>query len=83
MELRVLQYFLAVAREQSISAAAQSLHLSQPTLSRQIKELEEELGKALEAVRRGEDPGETSRAFCESVRKKGLRICWLPDRKPL
>ncbi len=46
-------------------------------------ELEEELGKALEAVRRGEDPGETSRAFCESVRKKGLRICWLPDRKPL
>ena len=35
MELRVLQYFLAVAREQNISAAAQSLHLTQPTLSRQ------------------------------------------------
>lgn len=34
MELRVLQYFLTVAREQSISAAAQALHLSQPTLSR-------------------------------------------------
>ena len=47
MELRVLQYFLAVAREQSISAAAESLHLSQPTLSRQLKELEEELGKQL------------------------------------
>lgn len=47
MELRVLQYFLAVAREQSISAAAQSLHLTQPTLSRQLKELEEELGKQL------------------------------------
>ncbi|MGO5115084.1 LysR family transcriptional regulator [Candidatus Avoscillospira sp. LCP25S3_F1] len=47
MELRVLQYFLAVAREQSISAAAQSLHLTQPTLSRQIKELEETLGKQL------------------------------------
>lgn len=45
MELRVLQYFLAVAREQNISAAAQSLHLTQPTLSRQLKELEEELGK--------------------------------------
>ena len=47
MELRVLQYFLAVAREQNISAAAQSLHLTQPTLSRQLKELEEELGKPL------------------------------------
>lgn len=47
MELRVLQYFLAVAREESISAAAQSLHLTQPTLSRQLKELEEELGKQL------------------------------------
>ena len=47
MELRVLQYFLAVAREQNISAAAQSLHLTQPTLSRQLKEMEEELGKQL------------------------------------
>ena len=47
MELRVLQYFLAVAREQNISAAAQSLHLTQPTLSRQLKELEETLGKQL------------------------------------
>lgn len=47
MELRVLQYFLAVAKEQNISAAAQSLHLTQPTLSRQLKDLEEELGKQL------------------------------------
>ncbi len=47
MELRVLQYFLAVAREQNISAAAQSLHLTQPTLSRQLRELEEELGRQL------------------------------------
>ncbi len=47
MELRVLQYFLAVTREQSISGAAESLFLSQPTLSRQLKELEEELGKQL------------------------------------
>lgn len=47
MEFRVLQYFLAVAREQSISGAAESLHLSQPTLSRQLKEMEEELGKQL------------------------------------
>ena len=47
MELRVLQYFLAVTREQSISGAAQSLHLSQPTLSRQLKDMEDELGKQL------------------------------------
>lgn len=47
MEIRVLQYFLAVAREQSIVRAAESLHLSQPTLSTQLKALEEELGKQL------------------------------------
>ncbi len=42
-----MQYFLAVAREESISAAAESLHLSQPTLSRQLKDMEDELGKQL------------------------------------
>lgn len=47
MELRILQYFLAVAREQTISGAAESLHLTQPTLSRQLKDLEDELGKQL------------------------------------
>lgn len=47
MELRVLNYFLAIAREQSIVHAAESLHLSQPTLSTQMKNLEEELGKQL------------------------------------
>ncbi len=47
MELRVLEYFLAVAREQSISAAADSLHISQPALSTQIKSLEKQLGKQL------------------------------------
>ena len=47
MELRVLQYFLAVAREKNISAAAASLHLSQPTLSTQLRQMEEELGKQL------------------------------------
>lgn len=47
MELRVLNYFLAVAREQNISAAAEFLHVSQPTLSIQLKDLEDELGKQL------------------------------------
>ncbi|WP_409302346.1 LysR family transcriptional regulator [Peribacillus sp. SCS-155] len=47
MELRVLRYFLTVAREGSITAAADVLHVTQPTLSRQLKDLEEELGKKL------------------------------------
>ena len=47
MELRVLRYFLAVAQEESISRAAEFLHITQPTLSRQLMELEDELGKRL------------------------------------
>lgn len=47
MEIRVLKYFLTVTREQSINRAAESLYLSQPSLSRQIQNLEEELGKQL------------------------------------
>lgn len=47
MELRVLRYFLAVAREENITKAAALLHVTQPTLSRQIQQLEEELGVKL------------------------------------
>ncbi|WP_419961765.1 LysR family transcriptional regulator [Psychrobacillus sp. BM2] len=47
MEIRVLRYFIAVANEANISAAAKQLHLSQPTLSRQLKDLEIELGTTL------------------------------------
>ena len=47
MEIRVLQYFLTIAREESISGAAKVLHITQPTLSRQMKELEDEFGKQL------------------------------------
>lgn len=47
MELRVLEYFLTVAREQNITRAAEYLHLTQPTLSRQLSDLEKEFGKQL------------------------------------
>lgn len=47
MDIRILRYFLAVAREESISGAAEALHLTQPTLSRQLMDLEEELGVKL------------------------------------
>ena len=47
MELRVLNYFLAVAREENITKASQTLHVSQPALSRQMMQLEEELGVKL------------------------------------
>ena len=47
MDIRVLQYFLAVAREESITKAAETLHMTQPPLSRQLKDLEEEVGKQL------------------------------------
>lgn len=47
MELRVLRYFLAVAREENITGAAESLHVTQPTLSKQLMDLEAELGKKL------------------------------------
>lgn len=47
MDIRVLQYFLAVAREESITKAAETLRMTQPPLSRQLKDLEDELGKKL------------------------------------
>ena len=47
MEIRVLKYFLAIAREGSITNAANSLHLTQPTLTRQMQDLEKELGHKL------------------------------------
>ena len=51
MEIRVLRYFITAAREENITKAAEKLHITQPTLSRQLHQLEEEIGKTL--FRRG------------------------------
>lgn len=47
MEIRVLRYFLAVVREESITKASEVLHITQSTLSRQLTQLEEETGVKL------------------------------------
>lgn len=47
MDIRILRYFLAVAREENITRAAESLHIAQPSLSKQLMDLEQELGKRL------------------------------------
>ena len=47
MEIRLLKYFLAVAREENITSAAKSLHITQLTLSKQLMQLEDEIGKKL------------------------------------
>lgn len=47
MELRLLRYFLTVAKEQSFTKAAEQLHITQPTLSRQMAAFEEDLGITL------------------------------------
>lgn len=47
MDIRILRYFLAVAREENMTKAAEQLHVTQPTLSKALRSLEEELGKKL------------------------------------
>ena len=52
MELRLLRYFLTVAKEQSFTKAAEQLYITQPTLSRQMAAFEEKLGVTFEVGRR-------------------------------
>ena len=65
MEIRTLRYFLAVAREGSITRAANFLHLTQPTLSRQMQDLEEELGLPLLCSRQVITPHPGENAFVD------------------
>ncbi len=75
MEFRVLQYFLTVAQEESISRAAEVLHVTQPTLSRQIAQLEEELGAEL--FIRGKKTVLTEAGMM--LRKKAEEVSFLMD----
>ena len=77
VELRVLRYFLAVASEQNISKAADLLHVTQPTLSRQIMDLEEELGRKL-FLRGGRRMALTEEGMF--LRKRAQEIVALADR---
>ena len=77
MELRHLRYFLAVAREGNVTRAAASLHVTQPTLSRQLADLEQELGRQL-LLR--ESRGVTLTADGMLLRKRAEEIVALADR---
>ena len=77
MELRVRRYLLAVAREGNITAAANFLHLTQPTLSRQIKDLEEELGLQL-LIRKSHRVTLTSEGML--LRKRAEEIISMVDK---
>ena len=77
MEIRVLRYFLAVSREGNIAGAASFLHLTQPTLSRQIRDLEEELGQTL-LVRRSHGVSLTAEGVL--FRKRAEEIISMVDK---
>ena len=77
MEIRVLRYFLAIAREGSITNAANYLHVTQPTLSRQIKELEDEVGQKL-FIRGSHNMKLTQEGFI--LRKRAEEIVSMVDK---
>ncbi len=77
MELRILRYFLMVAKEQSFTKAAKQLHITQPTLSRQLAVFEEELGVAL-FVRKGRNITLTEEGIL--LKRRALEILNLEER---
>ncbi len=77
MEFRVLKYFLAVTREQTFLGAAEAVHVTQPTLSRQIQDLEDELGKTL-IVRGSRKISLTEEGML--FRKRAEEICELVEK---
>lgn len=77
MEIRVLRYFLEVARTGNITHAAERLHITQPTLSRQLKDLETELGKKL-FVRSSFSVRLTDEGLL--LRKRAEDICEMVDK---
>ena len=77
MEFRVLKYFLMVAREESITKAAERLHITQPTLSRQMAELEADMGVPL-LIRGGRKIGLTPEGVL--LRRRAEEIIFLVDK---
>ncbi len=77
MELRILRYFLTVAKEQSFTKAAEQLHITQPTLSRQLAAFEEELGIVL-FIRKGKSIALTDEGIL--LKRRALEIIDLEER---
>lgn len=77
MELRILKYFLTVVKEQSFTKAAEQLHITQPTLSRQLSAFEEELGTKL-FVRSGKNITLTDEGIL--LKRRALEIVELEER---
>ena len=77
MELRILRYFFMVAKEQSFTRAAEQLHITQPTLSRQLAALEEELGIEL-FIRKGKNIMLTDEGML--LKRRALEILNLEER---
>lgn len=77
MELRILRYFLMVAKEQSFTKAAEQLHITQPTLSRQLTAFEDELGITL-FVRKGKSITLTDEGIL--LKRRALEILNLEER---